>query len=375
VRATLALALAGAIGLAGGLVACFDLFHSTSDIRTACQIDAQTPGCADAAPDAAPDGAIDFCAWPPATARDSAQRACAWLGACETPMGRNAFGTCVLQAELTYDCSLNPGHAARGKTRDLWACLSSVHSCADVDACVFPRGPQPCESPGDYTACGNASGPTGDNDDVRVECADGGTTHGENCALWGQTCATDGVSGVCAGSRDAGIGCTMANRECYGTTLHWCTDGGDVGIECADYGAGACNGFPTATTAQWFACLPSGDAATCSATQSATCSGGFATSCPAGVVETIDCDGLLQANGACVAGDLSPPFDWTSPCRLEPAPDGGGACAESCNGNVVGGCERGVPVSVDCVSVGLGACRMVTTDTGTETHPACAPPP
>ncbi len=370
-RASLSLGLVVATTcVAAGLVACFDLFHSTSDILTACQIDAQTPGCSDAAPGTDAEAGIDFCAWSTAEARQSAQRACAWLGACETPLGRNAFGTCMFEALLAYDCTANPDHPARGKTHDLWACLSAAQTCADVDACVFPRGPQPCTNAYDYTACGTASGPTGDNDDVRVECIDGGVTHGENCALWGQTCAYSAGVGSCAGGRDAGSGCSP---ECFGSELHWCVDGGDVGIDCADNGAGACGGFPTASAAAWLACLPSSDAGACAAAATATCSNGIARSCAAGAQEAVDCDELLQVVDACVPGALSPPFDWTSPCRVEPGPDGG-ACVESCSGTVVGGCERGVPATVDCATVGLGACRMVTTDDGTQTHPACAPP-
>jgi hypothetical protein len=367
VRATLALALAGATAcLAGGLVACFDLFHSTSDLRTACEIDAQTPGCADAAPEAAADAGDDFCSWSSATARTTAQQACAWLGACETPMGRNAYGPCWLQAELAYNCSANPDHPVRGKTHELWACLANARTCAGVDACVFPKGPQECTAQGDYTACGNASGSTGDNDDVRVECTGGGLTHGENCALWGQTCAYDGVVGVCAGTRDAGVACSPS---CYGTALHWCVDGGDVGIECAENGAGSCSGFPTASSATWLACAPSSNGGSCTLDASATCSNGIATSCPTGTLEAIDCEELLQTTAGCTPGALSPPFDWTSPCQVATA-----ACVESCSGTVVNGSIRGAPVTVDCAPLGLGACRMVTTDNGTATHPACAPP-
>src|SRR5579862_5540965 len=76
------------------LLACSDLFHSTTDLLTACQLDAQTPGCsAETGADANPEantGVTDFCAsFTPAEARLHAQNACAWLGACETPMGDN----------------------------------------------------------------------------------------------------------------------------------------------------------------------------------------------------------------------------------------------------------------------------------------------
>lgn len=370
-RAPIGLAIVvAAVCVGAGLVACFDLFHSTTDILTACQIDAQTPGCGDAEPEAAAEAGVDFCAWSSPTPRNTALRVCAWLGACETPMGRNALGPCMLEALLAYDCAANPNHPVRGKTYDLWACLASAQSCAAIDACVFPVGPQSCKETFDYTSCGTATGPTGDNDDVRVECNDGGVAHGENCALWGQTCETNGAVGVCAAGRgDAGLPCSR--KECVGSALHWCVDGGDIGMDCADNGAGSCGGFPS-TALSWLACLPSSDAGSCAPDVSAQCASGIASSCPAGVPESVDCDELLQAPDACVPGPLSPPFDWTSACRVDVRPDSG-PCVESCGGSIVNGCVRGAPVAVDCTSVGLGPCQMVTTDDGTAMHPACTP--
>src|SRR5580700_933274 len=102
---------AGSIAFCAALVACFDLFHSTVDVLTLCTIDAQAPGCNESS-DANVESSTssDFCAWTSGEALSHARHACAWLGACETPMGRNAFGTCMFQALLTYDCSANPNH-------------------------------------------------------------------------------------------------------------------------------------------------------------------------------------------------------------------------------------------------------------------------
>jgi hypothetical protein len=365
-RLRVAAGLSLASALSGGtLVACFDLFHSTAGVLTACQLDAQA--CAEAsATDAGP---TDFCAWSYEVARQNATHACAWLGACESPLGDNAFGACMFQALLAYDCEANPNHPVRGAEHAAWDCLWQVKSCNEVDTCVFPGGVPTCGSPGDYTSCGNVGGQPA-NGDVRVECVDGGQAHGESCLLEGQTCAASGTVGVCAGSMagDAGLACSTL--ECDGTRLHWCTDGGDVGIDCADNGRGACGGFPPSPHA-WLACVAEGDAG-CDAGLSAGCQGGYAFSCPSGVAESIDCLEILQVAGAsCTPGTLSPPFDWTSPCRVSPAM----CTADSCDAGTLVGCTRGAPFFLDCPSEGLGACRMVATDVGSQPHAACTPPP
>jgi hypothetical protein len=349
------------------LVACFDLFHSTSGIVTACQLDAQACPTSDA-------GSTNFCSWSPQEARGYAEHACAWLGACESPMGRNAFGSCMFEALLAYDCTANPAHLVKGASHAQWDCLWQVQACADVDRCVYPGGVPSCGQTGDYTSCGNVEGGAAANRDVRVECTDGGRASGEDCALWGQTCAATGSLGQCAGSAgEAGIQCLT--EACDGTRLHSC-DGGDVGIDCADNGAQSCGGFPDPAAAQWVACIPDVDAgdggdAGCVPNASAQCSNGYATSCPAGLTEGINCEEILQVPGAsCTSGPLSPQFDWTSPCRVSPA-----VCtADSCVDTTITGCARGAPFTVDCSSLNLGACQMVTTDTGSQTHAACTVP-
>ncbi|HEY8039678.1 MAG TPA: hypothetical protein VIF15_07785 [Polyangiaceae bacterium] len=355
------------LALGAGLFACFDLFHSTGDVLTACELDAQAPGCASA-------GATDFCAWSPSDARQQAQHACAWLGACETPMGRNAFGSCMFQALLAYDCAANPGHPVKGRTHDLWDCLARVKTCGDVDGCVFPKGTQSCEVDGDITTCGTAVSDTANNFDVRIECIGDGVSppanaHGENCALWGQTCTTSGAVGTCAGGRSPQTECQGVNCTTDGL-LHVCVDGGDLGIDCRSNGAGSCSGYPTPGAAQWVACVPEGDGGACTPSEQAQCANGVATSCPAGVPETLDCQALLQQGASCSPGKLSPPFDWTSPCVVTQSP----CSADSCSGMRVSGCARGATFTVDCGQVGLGPCRTVTTDQGSAQHAACTPP-
>ena len=354
-----------AAALCATLAACFDLFHSTSGIRTACELDAATDGCEGEA------GAADFCSWSPQEARANAAHACAWLGACETPMGRNAFGPCQFAALLAYDCASNPNHPVRGVARAMWQCLANATTCADVDACVFPTEHALCSTPGDYTAC-IASGGNG----VRTECTDGGgmplpTAHGESCALWGQTCASEGAVSECAGAAgEAGVACTVSG--CNGSSLHWCDSlsGADIGIDCAANGAGACGGFPSNAPALWVACLPESDGGACTPDASASCVDGVAYSCPSGVPERIDCASLLGVPIACASGPLSPSFDWTSPC-VATAP----ACTEdSCSGSIVTGCARGAEFTVDCAQEGLGPCRILSTDMGSQVHAACTPP-
>jgi hypothetical protein len=374
--ARVAVAALMSTGLGAGLVACFDLFHSTSGIVSACALDSQA--CEDAADQVDADAGTDFCAFTPDQALAHAQYACAWLGACETPMGGNAPGTCMFDALLAYDCFANPNHPSRGVAHALWDCLLQVQSCGDVARCVFPGGtpmcPAPTKFPGDFTSCGNGGGVQA-NGDVRIECRDAGVPAvGENCAMNGQTCASSGTSGSCAGAAGtAGVSCTT--DECVGTALHQCGSGGvDVGIDCASNGAGQCGGFPISMDAGWLACVASGDAGSCPPTEAAQCINGYATSCPSGVPEQVYCPELLQApnaaGGACVAGQLSPPFDWTSPCAVQ-----GGCTADACDdGGIVLGCARGSQYPLDCAAQGLGPCTMVATDVGTAMHARCAPP-
>jgi hypothetical protein len=356
--------------LGSGLVACFDLLHGTGDLKTACEIDASAPGCASASVAAA------VCATSGANARLSAEHACAWLGACETPMGRNAIGACMFSALLAFDCEANPNHPPSSAQSALWQCLAAAKTCGDVDRCVFPAEVPECEVPGDYTSCGSTGSASGPNDyAVRVECVDGGATpypkaHGENCALWGLTCSEGSPGAACTPSRTPG--CTT--DECVGSTIEWCAGGANVGIDCSSWGMPKCAGFPVESSPRWVACLPESDAgATCAPDVDAGCAGGVAHSCPAGVPESVDCAALLGSTpdaSSCQPGSLDPPFDWTSRCTVDPP-----ACTtDACDGGIATGCARGALFPVNCSEVGLGGCSMRTTDLGTQQHAACTPP-
>jgi hypothetical protein len=366
-----------AAALGAGLAACFDLFHSTRDVLTLCQIDAQAADCSSDASDGASaaivdSGGTDFCAWSRDEARAHARHACAWLGACETPMGRNAFGSCLFDALLAYDCAANPNHRAKGKAHDLWDCLWPVKSCEDVRKCVLGEGPE-CANASDYTACGHGAA---NNVDVRIECTDG-SARVENCALWGQTCASEGGAHMCAGS--GGLACTA--RGCTGKVLNWCSaDRNDIGIDCESNGAQQCGVLPDAGDAQapdargWAACAPESNAAPCSPEPSAACFGGTAVSCPSGILERIDCASLLESDGSCNYGPLAPAFDWTSPCSRTPPECDADQCTDS---GTLSGCVRGAATAppLDCVEAGLSACGLTATNGGAASHVACGPPP
>ncbi len=342
------------------------LFHSTSDLRTACELDAGAPGCPET------DAPADFCAWSRDEADQRATHACAWLGACETPLGDNAFGPCVFRARMAFDCAANPDHRVQGAAHDLWDCLQRAQSCPEVDACVFgAAGPPACDAGAPPTACA-----PGASRDVRVACG-GARAFGEQCGLWGQTCATRDGGTACAGEPvESMCGEPLHGSGCYDPeALHWCEeDAGafvDLGVSCASFGGGTCQAIPSPKVVHWVACQPGGDGGACAPSLAATC-GGPAVMCPAGVTETLDCDALLGTTGACVAGDLSPPFDWTSACRVSPARCTGDACGA--NGALTS-CERGAAFQVDCADAGLGRCAMVTADPASGARAACTPPP
>lgn len=366
-------AAATALG-AWSLPACVDLFHSTSDVRTACEIDASTCG-GDAAATGAGGPAPNLCA-PADVATQNAKHACAWLGACLSPMGNNAFGACMVQALLAFDCAANPDHSPRATAAELWACLAQAQSCLDVQQCLFPSGVPPCSAP-DTTECGLADGGAGAGA-LRIECSASApmVVGGENCALWGETCLAQAGSASC-GVAAPGFVCdgVTVMDECTGTQVSWCgSTGQELGIDCADNGAGLCRGFSANQTMAWYSCVPDSDAGSpevCAPSLEVTCDNGVALSCPTGVTETIDCGALLGDPAACNVSPLYPPFDWTSPCVLRPS-----QCdADTCDGSVLTGCARGAAFSVDCTEENLGACEMVSTDLQTQQHSACVPPP
>jgi hypothetical protein len=344
------------------MAACFDLFHSTGNVLTACEVDALTPGCG-------ADAGAALCAADPREARQTAAHACAWLGACETPLGGNSFGSCMVNALMAYDCDINPNHRLKGRAAGLWGCLARARSCGDVDACTFPRAEGVCQSAVDSTTCSGAS-PIDPNDDVVVECRSGVVARRENCALWGQTCAPASSGGAECRGTDAGD-CLLVSG-CYDneSTIRCGTDGGDLVTDCASFGAQRCSGFPAGDAAAWIACVAetdAGDAAACAPDAEAACVGGVAVSCPSGVLETLDCASLLGSANGCTPGPLDPPFDWTGSCVMNPPQ----CLADSCDASTLTACGRGAAFSVDCSEAGLGACTLTATDDASPVRAAC----
>jgi hypothetical protein len=360
-RAVVGGALVGAAGMLA-FVAC-DLFHST-DFATLCDTTPTADACTDGPrpAEAGPAPPTNFCAWDPATAYGNAQHACAWLSACELPLGNNAFGPCMVSALLAYDCATNPDRPVTGRLHGYWDALWQAASCADVDRAVFPGAGNadlvpPCRNGGGFTSCGVAYD-GGDNSSVRVECDEAGApARGESCLAQGRTCAGGACVASVAGPCVTG---------CNGTTLDDCDDAGvDRGTSCAVFGAGSC-----VVTDAGPACA-STSSSSCTPTPVVSCSdGGVAEGCPSGTSETVDCN-VLTGMGSCNAGPAVPAWDVSSACFADAA-----ACApDSCkgNGDMLVSCARGAPFSVSCSTFKLGSCVTVMTFDGPRA--ACGRPP
>jgi hypothetical protein len=355
-RRTLALASVGFMLLG---FACVDLFHGT-DFETLCAASPEDPACgrdSGVEPEAASEAAVDaarphpdFCAWSAAEARTQALRACAWLGACEGPLGESAFGPCVVHAQLAFDCVANPSLRPRGAVDAFWACLATVATCGDVDRCVFPAGVQDCVAvaAGSSSACGTTT-----NAGVRLECAGpAGRARGiEPCVMLGKTCSPEDTSTAsCTGVR--AFAC--AQNLCSGTSAVDCTPAGsrmrDRGIDCAGYGAGSCiegGGGPL--------CAPNAapDAGACTGDALPTCAGDVATACMAGSDVRVDCKRMgLQ----CSVAGMPPSFDLAAACAIKTSPPCTGP--DICNGDTLQSCGRGALYELNCGSVGLGKCTV-----------------
>jgi len=378
-RRSIALSIAAAATAVLALVACVDLFHSTSDLLDACQLDADTDGCtvveagvADAAPDAA-DASIDLCSFTQAEARANAEAACAWLGACETPLGQNRYATCVEHAILAYDCTANASLPVRGAALDFWTCMVTARDCAAVHACAWGVDQPNCPATGHAVTVCDENGAQ-QALAQRGQCpGDGGVVqpHAENCAAWGQTCSYQATTATaaCAGdSKGNGNGdCTAS--ACMGTQLFSCDDAGDnVGIDCKNYGAQECvttGGFPACAPASTTACSDTGSPGEVGCTETFQ----YAVGCPDGRhQETIDCFALTEGNGKC-SPTATPGWDVSRACG------GSVACSfnDQCVGSSVQSCDRGIIYTYACASPFTG-CKMVTTADGDFPRAQCGAP-
>ncbi len=337
--------------------ACVDLFHGT-DFATLCDIDASAcsvdaGSAADSAPLTKDAGPKALCR---ASARNLAEGICARLGACLGAAGTARFGECSVQAQLAYDCDANPGLRPLGARADLWACLETATTCAAVQACVFPDGPQPCSiTNGTLQRCGT----TARNASTLVTCTAGEPLPAavEPCLMAGRTCAPvrPGGDGTCSGG--ASSSCTQTRpRGCVGTVAMECSPGAgattDTGIDCATVGAGAC-----VDTSSGPACLPIPETGTTCLATLATCNGSRAAACAGSGAVSVNCAALGLG---CVTPDGGTlPWNVAASCV---APAGGcdpsepDRCAFA-PASVLLSCRRGARVTVDCAAAGLGPCR------------------
>lgn len=354
-------------------LACVDLFHGT-DFETLCTRTPADPSCGatdgNVAPEAG-DGGIDaspshpdFCKWSSAEAKNQALHACAWLGACEGPLGESAIGPCVMRAQLAFDCQATPSLRPRGAADNFWACLSTAQSCADVHRCVFPGGVQSCggvKGGGTSIACG-----TGDNSSVRIECigaAPGRAKGIEPCAMLGKTCSPEGQgSATCTGAR--AFGC--AKSECAGTSAVDCqpinTRTIDRGVDCASYGGGECK--RVSADGGGFACVPGAGAPTCTIEGFPTCEGKTVTACVGGKDIRVDCSRL----GLSCDATKATLQELSMGCQSPDPPSC--AVSDKCvSDDLLESCGRGALVQVDCKSQKLGKCQIGPTGSA-----FCTPP-
>jgi hypothetical protein len=334
--------------------ACIDLFHST-DFEDLCSLDARAPGCpmadvaandAGADVDAAP---TNFCTWTSATARTNATHACAWLGACTAPFDENAFGQCMIDAILAYDCNTNPNLViAPGPLHDYWDALWQAKTCDDVIAVVNPETIA-CSATG--FACAGKTSPS-----VRFECVNnkGGP---ENCVVEGRLCATDGCE-----APDAAASCDAST--CEGTVFHDCEDGTDLGYDCKYFGDGTCTPLDGGAACEPFEPVVCGSS--CFATNAVTCADGGATACPAGELVTIDCNGLTGGS-SCMPGTPTPVWNVAAQCQ------GKASCTPGCDTDTLIGCAQGAKFTVSCSGEKLGPCHSVPLPESPMGY-ACSPP-
>ncbi len=352
---------AACAAIVASAIACVDLFHSTSDVQSLCDIDAFAPGC-DSGTDATPPE--NLCAGDAGVAQAQAKHACAWLAACEHPIGHNLTGTCMVDAILAYDCAANPNRKPKGAAKTFWECMQNANTCAAVAGCVFPDGvPSGCLA-GGFIGCSQSSKNPGSRFDCPIPTSGG--TPGENCAAHGQTCDSldrdaSNHDALCVGQGQlracSGSGCVK------GTFLSLCDDAGiDRGYDCASVGAGSCD-------LVGLSCVPEDASAGAPHTNDVTCSSGnvLAQGSPAALKESVDCT-AISGPGTCV------PIEGGAPGTVPSDACHASACAtDTCNGPKLTACVHGRAVDVDCAALGLAACNA-TVQTEEGNLPACGTP-
>jgi len=342
-------------------VACVDLFHGT-DVPTVCDVDAGAPGCGDSG--STEGGTTDLCSSDAGIAQERAVHACSWLAACESPIGHNATGACMVDAILAFDCAANANRKPKLGAKAYWSCVDKATTCEAVHACSLPSGRKNCNGAG-FIGCQNFAL----NTDSRVQClVSGSAPAGENCVVRGQTCDSvdpdaSNNNALCLGSKRR----SCAVSACNGSNLAACDDGGlDHGTNCSLFGEGSC-----ITTGAQPACKPEGSSA-CPATADIKCINGgtSAFGCASGFGETVDCTAISG----------SPPGNCSEILNAAPGTPVAAACArasgcstDTCAAGKLVACVAGRSVQVDCAAQGLKPCNdAIQTLEGTRA--ACTAP-
>ncbi len=342
----------GAVAIAAAAVACADIFHDT-DSPTLCDFDAAAPGCLSTG-DA---GELPICAPDHDTAEARAKHACAWLAACETPIGKNATGQCMVEAILAYDCQANPNRQPKLAAKTFWTAMANVKSCADVDTAVFYQSKSAAncaaKSPSAYIGCTKWTGTL--DFGTRISCpTPGERLFGENCLAQGRTCDSVPLSdagignngGLCLGRE--GRNC-KASPSCDGAQLIACDDAGfDRGLDCTYFGLGNC----LATGVQP-ACVPDGPLL--AAKPDITCSpAGEATSTLSGREEKVDC---TYVSGSAPDNCTNIPNAPVGTRAADACKRTSGCSADTCSGAKLAACVAGRTVTIDCLADGLKGCN------------------
>ena len=217
-------------------------------------------GAADSTPDARDAADIvptDFCKASSATARTRATHACAWLGACSVPFDQNAFGQCMIDAILAYDCTTNPNHAVNAGARST---ISGTRSGRPAHASTWTR----------RSARATSVAP---RRGVRVRRQRAGERpprvqrRRRRPELPRRGEALRDRRHVRGAGRDR----VVHDVECDNTVLHDCEGTSDLGYDCRYFGAGIC-----AASDAGAGCEPSfgnGGGVSCAQSNSVTCAG------------------------------------------------------------------------------------------------------
>ncbi len=360
----LRVAIGGAIVI--GLVviaACGDLFHSTNN-DTVCTLDASTPIC--------PHVPItDLCAADPASALQRAERACAVLAACETPMGQNRTGVCIANALMAYDCKANPNRPPRANAAQFWLALANAYDCKGVALAAAPDGLQGCATPPPATNPFTGCGVDKKNTNSRVQCDGVSAAAGyENCSASGKTCSATPIPAndlsMCVGTEAR----SCMGTRCKGQSLVICDDAGiDNGIDCSQVGAGLC-----ITPDAGPACKPLDAGTSPNPSTNIVCAtSDTASATISGYLESVDCkvftgvvDGGKTAT-TCVTIDGGVGTTPRDACQGQACTDD--KCAST---TVLRACVQGNEVNVDCTAFGLSRCDPSVKTVRDGTHAACA---